>query len=347
MIDVIENYSDDFRKLAISKFLIYATFIVASTLSIYNFFTAKMTLFYIDAVLFFIFLFMFLMFRKKNILLVAKSVSLITAVGILFVTYFNSGNDNVMLWAYTIFPPLMFLFGFRKGALISSIYCIILFLLCFIWVGENITYQEYIRFVFVGILLAMTAYFYEYSIHKTLEALKSSNSKLNELAKTDALTALYNKRYFNELFPKEIKIAKRENKILVFAMIDIDCFKGFNDTYGHLAGDYVLKETAKSFKENLKRPDDYVFRLGGEEFGILFKTDSKEDGIALIEKVRKCVEDLKIAHSENLISPYVTVSIGLFIQIPHKYLEYDDIYQSSDDALYQAKSKGKNRVEIV
>ena len=94
-----------------------------------------------------------------------------------------------------------------------------------------------------------------------------------------------------------------------------------------------------------KIADDYVFRLGGEEFGILFFSDSKENALSVVNTICSNVKDLKIAHSENSASPYVTVSMGIYVIKSTDNYDYDEIFKMADDAMYGAKQKGKNRVE--
>lgn len=98
--------------------------------------------------------------------------------------------------------------------------------------------------------------------------LKIANKKLENVSYTDSLTTLHNRRYFNLVYERELKRAQRTHSYITFMMLDIDYFKQYNDTYGHLEGDYALKSVAKVLKDTLKRPSDYVFRLGGEEFGV-------------------------------------------------------------------------------
>ncbi len=125
-----------------------------------------------------------------------------------------------------------------------------------------------IIFVFLSILFIILR------INKKLKieiaSRKETEKKLQELSITDELTTLYNRRYFNDIFPKLINSAKREDLSVCFAIMDIDYFKAYNDTYGHICGDNALTSVSKSLKDSLSRADDYCFRLGGEEFGILF-----------------------------------------------------------------------------
>ena len=161
---------------------------------------------------------------------------------------------------------------------------------------------------------------------------------------TDGLTNIYNRRHFNELFPKVINSAKRENELVSFLIMDIDHFKQYNDTYGHQMGDEVLIKVSNSIKNSLKRSDDYCFRLGGEEFGVIFKIESKDKAIEFSNTIRENIENLKIEHTGNSASNYVTASFGLICKNA-KEIENDNIaYKDADDLLYNAKESGRNKV---
>jgi len=174
----------------------------------------------------------------------------------------------------------------------------------------------------------------------------SSKKEIEEISKVDGLTSLYNRRYFDEMFPNQIKIVKRNSTLLAFLMIDIDHFKQYNDTYGHQAGDTTLKKVALALSKTLKRPDDFTFRLGGEEFGLLYHTTCEDDAIFIANTVRENVENLKIEHSGNSASSYVTISSGLYIIEVDDINTTDEIYNKTDEALYVAKSSGRNQVSI-
>lgn len=171
------------------------------------------------------------------------------------------------------------------------------------------------------------------------------NTQLKQISITDGLTNIYNRRYFNELFPKIINSAKRKNELLSFVIIDIDYFKKCNDTYGHQKGDTVLKSVATCIKDSLHRADDYCFRLGGEEFGVIFKADNKEKAIQFANTIRQNIENLQIEHTSNSASKYITASIGLVCKNASKIKDDDSIYKEADELLYKAKEKGRNRVE--
>lgn len=160
------------------------------------------------------------------------------------------------------------------------------------------------------------------------------------------MTTLYNRRYFNKKFPQLINSAKRENQQICFALMDIDFFKLYNDTYGHISGDEALQKVSTSLKSSLTRADDYCFRLGGEEFGILFKGLDKEEALELLESIKENIENLKIKHMKNTVSSYITASFGLVIKDATDVQNDDELYSEADALLYKAKDGGRNRVVV-
>jgi diguanylate cyclase (GGDEF)-like protein len=179
-----------------------------------------------------------------------------------------------------------------------------------------------------------------------IENRKETEKRLKELSITDELTTLYNRRYFNIIFTKIINSAKRDNHNICFVLMDIDHFKLYNDTYGHINGDNALKKVSKCMINSLSRADDYCFRLGGEEFGMLFKGLSKKQALKLVEKVKQNIEDLKIEHNGNKASNYLTASFGLVVKDAKNNLNENEIYREADELLYKAKESGRNRVCI-
>lgn len=172
----------------------------------------------------------------------------------------------------------------------------------------------------------------------------TDKKRIEELSITDGLTSIYNRRYFNDLFPKFIESSIRSDDISCFILMDVDYFKQYNDTYGHQMGDTVLVQVAKTIKRSLRRTDDYCFRLGGEEFGILFKTQIEKNAVEFAETLRQNIENLHIRHEKNTAGEFVTVSIGLVILARNVLPSCDAIYKQSDDLLYEAKSSGRNQV---
>lgn len=171
----------------------------------------------------------------------------------------------------------------------------------------------------------------------------TDKKRIEEIATVDDLTKLHNRRYFNDIFPKEIHRTQRESNYLSFLIIDVDNFKKYNDTYGHQAGDDVLKSIGRVFKEKLHRGSDFSFRLGGEEFGALFSSLDREKSLEFANSIRRAIEELKIEHRENP-PRVVTASMGLItLNSTHQFSE-NDIYKFADESLYEAKESGRNRV---
>lgn len=174
----------------------------------------------------------------------------------------------------------------------------------------------------------------------------TNKKKIEEIAITDGLTQIFNRRHFDSAFPLKLKEARRDNKNLVFILLDIDHFKQFNDTYGHQEGDYALISVANTLKTILKRPGDFVFRLGGEEFGLIFNAKSAEEAEIFAVHIKNSIESLNIQHSRNSASEYVTISMGLIFILPETTQTADHLYKIADEMLYEAKESGRNNVRM-
>ncbi len=172
----------------------------------------------------------------------------------------------------------------------------------------------------------------------------TDKKRIEEISITDGLTGIYNRRRFNDLFPEYIRAARRRDETICFLMMDVDHFKGYNDHYGHQKGDEVLIRVARALQESLKRADDYAFRLGGEEFGIIFTTQSAQEGLGFARALKERIEALGILHAGNSAAPVVTVSMGLICDRAANLGDMDEIYKHADDLLYRAKTSGRNRV---
>jgi len=159
--------------------------------------------------------------------------------------------------------------------------------------------------------------------------------KIEVLSVTDHLTGLYNRRYFSEAIDKEFARAIRQKECLSFLMIDVDKFKDYNDTYGHLQGDALLVSLAKVFKGIVKRSEDLVFRMGGEEFGVLLPNTNSDGSLSIAEKIREEVQK----------SIGITVSLGVACVFPKVGESSYNLLKLADTNLYKAKEMGRNRVE--
>jgi len=167
---------------------------------------------------------------------------------------------------------------------------------------------------------------------------------VEEIAVTDGLTALFNRRHFDTVFPQQIALSKRKKELLAFVLIDIDHFKQYNDIYGHQDGDTALKLVAQSFHSTMRRPSDYIFRLGGEEFGLIYHIKDADEALLIANKARQNIENLKIEHTGNSASKFLTTSSGLYIIKQNDTSSIDEIYKKADEALYASKQNGRNQV---
>lgn len=176
----------------------------------------------------------------------------------------------------------------------------------------------------------------------------TDKKRIENITRIDELTGLFNRRHFNEIFPKELARAKRDKKLFGFMIIDVDHFKAFNDTYGHPKGDQVLIDIAKTLQQKLHRACDYVFRLGGEEFGVIVSGAVLESDISDIAyRLKEAIEALNITHIRNQPYDIITISIGVNIIGYDQEATQEAIYQQADDALYQAKGQNRNCVLLT
>ena len=172
----------------------------------------------------------------------------------------------------------------------------------------------------------------------------TDKKKLEQLIIEDDLTKLYNRRHFNTIINQEIRRLKRDNLKLALVSIDIDHFKKYNDTYGHPKGDDVLVEIGKVLKNHTSRATDYAFRMGGEEFCLIFSGLEVDESLFYVQEVVNAVENLNIEHKNSNNSDVVTISAGIVVQKASEIINEDTLYKYSDIALYQAKIKGRNQV---
>ena len=165
-------------------------------------------------------------------------------------------------------------------------------------------------------------------------------SKTRHMSVTDALTGLYNRRHFEDNLEREFLRAVRYDNPLSFAIIDIDYFKSVNDTYGHSAGDYILKEVAYLISQTFRKTD-MVFRYGGEEFAVIITETPLEKAEVPLERLRKTIEENEFKYKGQNIK--VTISIGV-TDVNAETNTVHQLFERADKALYEAKTSGRNRV---
>lgn len=198
------------------------------------------------------------------------------------------------------------------------------------------------------------------SIHETLRRLEESqrqlllterklrdaNEQLSELSIRDGLTDLYNRRHFDSVLDTEWRRARRGSSPIALLMVDVDCFKLLNDTYGHQRGDECLKEIAKVIQAQPRRSHDVSARYGGEEFAVLLPEAELSGALKVAEGIRSAVRDLNLENAGSFAGK-ITVSIGVCCRTPMMAESFEFLVREADKALYRAKELGRDRVEVA
>ncbi len=182
---------------------------------------------------------------------------------------------------------------------------------------------------------------------RLISELEEAQEELRRLSMLDGLTGVANRRYLDGVFDAEWRRARRQNRPLGLIMIDIDSFKKFNDTYGHLAGDDCLRQVGMALQASIRRPGDFLARYGGEEFVVLLPNTPPPGSILVAETIRQAVMDLKIPHQSSTASPWVTISSGVASGLPDQFPDAEALLAAADKALYKAKAGGRNQVVLA
>ncbi len=181
---------------------------------------------------------------------------------------------------------------------------------------------------------------------QTQQKLEAANRELQRLVTIDGLTQIANRRRFEEYCTQEWQRMAREKLPLSLILCDVDFFKFYNDTYGHQAGDRCLQKIATAIQNTVKRPADLVARYGGEEFAVILPATFTKGAIFLAETICSAIRTLAIPHPNSLVNSYVTVSIGVATETPQITSDFQTIIALADQALYEAKTAGRDRVKF-
>jgi len=176
--------------------------------------------------------------------------------------------------------------------------------------------------------------------------LKYQADMLRQLAWVDGLTGIPNKRQIEVRSEEEFRRCKREELPLAVAVVDIDYFKAFNDTYGHLAGDDCLRSVAQAIQSSMQRAGDFVGRMGGEEFICILPDAAPQDAMQVLQRIDAAIRALRLPHVGG-IDGHVTVSIGVISAVPRIDVTMATFIEQADKALYQAKQQGRARIHAA
>lgn len=177
--------------------------------------------------------------------------------------------------------------------------------------------------------------------------LAASNRRLEELSQSDGLTGVANRRYFDSFLSHQVALAARQKTNLALALCDVDCFKAYNDHYGHLAGDECLRRVANILRTASSRQTDLVARYGGEEFALVLPDTHRTGAAQHMRRIRAALAEAAIAHARSSVSAFVTMSIGVTAFLPGRDTQPEDLIRRADEALYRAKETGRDRYVVI
>lgn len=184
-------------------------------------------------------------------------------------------------------------------------------------------------------------------LKRTEDALVKANQELERLATVDGLTGVANRRLFDEYLGIEWLQMFRAELPLSLILCDVDFFKLYNDTYGHVVGDFCLQQVATTINTSINRPADLVARYGGEEFAVILPNTDANGALKVAESIRQKVQAIKIDHAKSTVSQFVTLSLGVTTVIPNAEVNPDILIAITDKALYSAKQQGRNQIVLV
>jgi diguanylate cyclase (GGDEF)-like protein len=194
-----------------------------------------------------------------------------------------------------------------------------------------------------NVFCASVAYMHE----KTSRLRFLEAALLRELVARDGLTGIQNRRMFDQHIQRVWSQAVRDTQRVAVLLVDIDCFKDYNDRYGHQAGDECLRAVAVSLSQCARRPMDFVARYGGEEFAVILYEASREYVAEVLTRIQRSIAELNIPHEASRVASRLTVSIGAAFVLPGANRTHDGLIQLADEALYGAKEQGRNRVVVL
>ncbi|MBE9045728.1 diguanylate cyclase [Pleurocapsales cyanobacterium LEGE 10410] len=176
--------------------------------------------------------------------------------------------------------------------------------------------------------------------------LQIANKKLHQLAISDGLTGIANRRHFDLILNQEWYRLAREKKPLSLILCDIDYFKAYNDSYGHQYGDRCLQEIARILQQSIKRPADLAARYGGEEFALILPNTDTSGALSIAQNTMQRLANKQLPNNKSEVSKYITLSIGIATIIPHSRKLANTIITAADELLYRAKKAGRDRIAV-
>ncbi|WP_417643704.1 GGDEF domain-containing protein [Acinetobacter baumannii] len=283
------------------------------------------------------------------------------AITFILINVLENGQDNVLFHAAMMYAIVIIYgaVGMRfYTAIIAGWVGGLIGILVSTYLNEDIDWtflnRTYTFSSFLGMTLAYATdrqhrenYLQNCMIELNRIELMQQAQQLSLLSQQDALTGLANRRYLDETLDNEWRRALRHETPLTIMMVDIDFFKPYNDSLGHLKGDQCLKDIATAISSIAARSGDLVARYGGEEFLLLFPMTNAQQAKIQAERLMNAIKKIAIVHPCSSVSPYVTISVGVATTIPRLNDSISAFVSRADHALYQAKTNGRNQYQIA
>ena len=351
------DYNPLQTKILILNAMFFITIIINLLFVFLNLFVMHgYTLFYVNLFMATFIGFALYLLREKQMHVVASYIGNATLfIAFLSLALLKHGENYTLIWTYFFTPFAIITLGAKRGLIVSFTFIMVLLALTYngigVWDNGEWNWETFLRFSLAHFVMLYVIYTIQNSnesanskIEKLRQKEKLQMKLLEKLSITDTLTALYNRRFFEEIFPRQLLKAQSNKEFLTFFILDIDYFKQYNDTYGHQKGDWALKQIAETLEEVFNKSDDYIFRMGGEEFAGIILDEDVANIHALINTVMEKLNEKEIEHNGNPDASNLTCSIGVYIQAPEDGLNHQEIYRLADESLYKAKRKGRNQV---
>jgi len=357
--DLTEKPYEAFRVLLIVAMLSFMVLVLFGFALFHLLVSQQMTIALIDMISIIVLVsLVYSIHQTKQIGWVGHLASVSMALFLLLFAVLNQNQAFGLVWVF--FAPFVFvaLVGWKKALIYLAVFYSVLLIIAFNAIGQwdygNWSPLSFVR-LSMGLLLGSTlAILIDMANSNMNEQVRTQRARelvysqeLRRLSTTDSLTNLYNRHYLHEVFANKLKQLQGSRAYLTFFILDIDHFKLYNDQFGHVKGDEALQKIAKTVRDYIKRKEDLVFRLGGEEFGGLLVTDHPQETSHWIAKLNGLVEGLQITHAEDSPQKVITISIGVFSARIDTVKTITCLYRNADQALYQAKNQGRNQAVII
>lgn len=292
-----------------------------------------------------------IVYFKHGSLQTASWIFVVLSSGFMMcVMFFFELHITNIIWMTFPYFLSMLLLGLRNGMAVSIVYfaaSIAAVFTRFSNVLENFTLINQVSISMANICAFAFAAYYERSRSKNEEELLKKNREIETLSHLDGLTGLFNRRFFDRALHQEFHRAKRERQSVALIFLDIDEFKRYNDTFGHLRGDACLGEVADAINAAITRSTDTATRFGGDEFAVLLPNTDREGVRCVAERIMSIISQKAIPHTSSCVAGIVTLSMGIALLSQEEDRVPSDLVRRADRALYASKESGRNMVTFA